>query len=592
MAGLLKIWNGTEWIEIAGGGGEGTEGPEGPQGPAGNTGATGAAGSDGADGADGSDGADGVDGSDATVDRTNVYDQVKEIIVGGTNITATDNDTAETVTLAGQAGGGTGTAGGLTFRLITASGSNYTLNTDEASIYVVVAEESERYTALIPTLDLTTSTQTYAIDTFNPAGAATDTRVVEIDVSLSSSVATIAIGNGQGAIVAVYGVSGGGEQGVAGADGATGSAGSDGSDGSDGNNGAQGSQGVQGEQGEQGIQGVQGPAGSGSSFDIHDDVTISSGLALADRFIFADENTAGDPMRYIRADNFATWVNNQGGGVEGPEGPEGPQGPAGADGGINNIDDFTTVTSIAGQDKIGIADVSNSDDDRKVTFSTLALGLTGHTTGGIASNSSGALFVRPSEWPTTTAIEIGDKLAFEDVSISNNSPPKVITLENLVAAIAGDNLTANSGVLDAATGGGTATNGLPTSGDDEDILAKASSTNYDTEWIHPLDPLKNLTAAATTSGADHIFFADDSNSNNIRYNTYSSIRNDIRPNVQNSGTTLASPGPPATINFTGNGVTATESNGTATVSIPGGGSVTISNNAPSGASDGDLWYDT
>ena len=41
-----------------------------------------------------------------SVTRANVYAQAKDIIVGGTNITATDDDDAQTVTLAGQAGGG------------------------------------------------------------------------------------------------------------------------------------------------------------------------------------------------------------------------------------------------------------------------------------------------------------------------------------------------------------------------------------------------------------------------------------------------------------------------------------------------------
>lgn len=48
----------------------------------------------------------GLPGTDATVTQANVYAVVKDIIVAGTNITATDSDDDETVTLAGRAGDG------------------------------------------------------------------------------------------------------------------------------------------------------------------------------------------------------------------------------------------------------------------------------------------------------------------------------------------------------------------------------------------------------------------------------------------------------------------------------------------------------
>ena len=44
------------------------------------------------------------------VSQTTIYDQVKNIIVGGTNATATDDDTAQTVTIASSGSG----SGGVT----------------------------------------------------------------------------------------------------------------------------------------------------------------------------------------------------------------------------------------------------------------------------------------------------------------------------------------------------------------------------------------------------------------------------------------------------------------------------------------------
>ena len=54
----------------------------------------------------GDTGATGPPGSAAAVNRANVYSQAKSIIVGGDHITATNDDTGETVTLDGEAGGG------------------------------------------------------------------------------------------------------------------------------------------------------------------------------------------------------------------------------------------------------------------------------------------------------------------------------------------------------------------------------------------------------------------------------------------------------------------------------------------------------
>ena len=45
-----------------------------------------------------------------------------------------------------------------------------------------------------------------------------------------------------------------------------------------------------------------------TGFDLHDSVTTAGTVMDPDRFVFSDENVAGDPMRYIRADNLADYV--------------------------------------------------------------------------------------------------------------------------------------------------------------------------------------------------------------------------------------------------------------------------------------------
>ena len=46
----------------------------------------------------------------------------------------------------------------------------------------------------------------------------------------------------------------------------------------------------------------------GDPFDIHDDVTDPATIADADRIAFSDEGSTGDPMRYSRADNIRTYM--------------------------------------------------------------------------------------------------------------------------------------------------------------------------------------------------------------------------------------------------------------------------------------------
>ena len=53
------------------------------------------------------------------------------------------------------------------------------------------------------------------------------------------------------------------------------------------------------------------PAGGGTAFDIHDDVAVQSTVADADRFVFSDEGSAGDPMKYVTATNLATYMEQE-----------------------------------------------------------------------------------------------------------------------------------------------------------------------------------------------------------------------------------------------------------------------------------------
>ena len=96
-------------------------------------------------------------------DRANVYAVVKDIIVGGSNITSSDDDTAETVTLSGQSGGGrdtfvvnttserpacTSTIAGFQYYILQSDSEYVCVNiphttTDSTGSFVVVATRSD-----------------------------------------------------------------------------------------------------------------------------------------------------------------------------------------------------------------------------------------------------------------------------------------------------------------------------------------------------------------------------------------------------------------------------------------------------------------
>lgn len=96
------------------------------------------------------------------------------------------------------------------YRAITANaGGNYVLTAGEFAVCVVLVEDSERYLMQIPLIDISTSAQTYTLDTFNPAQPA-DSKSVKMLVSKDSAGTALSIST-RGAtagtsIGAVYGV--------------------------------------------------------------------------------------------------------------------------------------------------------------------------------------------------------------------------------------------------------------------------------------------------------------------------------------------------------------------------------------------------
>ena len=232
--GTLKVWNGSAWVTI---GGAGSPGPTGAAGADGAAGAAGPPGADGADGAPGSDGTPGgppgptgaagppgvagADGADGSVGPAGPAGSAGAAgPPGGAGPPGNDGSVGPT--------GPAGPVSGIGYRPITASGNDFLVTAEEAAIYVVATEETERFTLTIPLSDITTTAQTYTVDTFNPGAAASDSRSVELSVLKDAAGTTITITTGNSttgtAIDAVYGVSGG-ESGPPGSDGTPGPAG-------------------------------------------------------------------------------------------------------------------------------------------------------------------------------------------------------------------------------------------------------------------------------------------------------------------------------------------------------------------------------
>ena len=150
-----------------------------------------------------------------TVHGTPTDDQVVKWDAGNSRWEAADDE-------AGSGGGGAGTP--LSVREITGSSGDYTVNPNEIIFYIVAVEDSERYVYPLLRAELTTSDQTFMLDTYNPSGGASDTRVIEVVASLSGSTLSVAISalsTSGASLDKVYGLSGGGTKGDTGATGAS-----------------------------------------------------------------------------------------------------------------------------------------------------------------------------------------------------------------------------------------------------------------------------------------------------------------------------------------------------------------------------------
>ena len=88
---------------------------------------------------------------------------------------------------------------------------------------------------------------------------------------------------------------------------------------------------------------------SEDTFDIHDDVTQAAAVADADRIPFADEGSAGDPMRYITATNLANYIQTEAGQS------------------FDIHDDVTQVATIVDSDRLAFADEGSTGDPMRYT---------------------------------------------------------------------------------------------------------------------------------------------------------------------------------------------------------------------------------
>jgi len=261
----------TVTVITQGGGGTGTVGPRGPIGPQGPQGIQGPAGRDGTNGRDGERGADGAKGDKGDKGDT-----------GDTGAAGAKGDKGDPGEQGPRGAAGVGTPP----RLIAGSSGVYLLSTTENLIMVELAIPGERVISQqIVRSDLTATPKKYVFDTRNPANANSDGdgTMFGIQASINGNNLTLAKGNFQGTLSAVYGMVSGsqgpegvqGPQGTPGAAGAKGDRGEKGDKGDTGERGAagadstvpgpQGIQGPKGDKGDQGERGEQGPEGQGSN---------------------------------------------------------------------------------------------------------------------------------------------------------------------------------------------------------------------------------------------------------------------------------------------------------------------------------------
>ena len=200
-----------------------------------------------------------------------------------------------------------------------------------------------------------------------------------------------------------------------------------------------------------------------------------------------------------------------------------------------NIENLTTSNSLDGADKIGYVDSSQSNAMKKATIAGLANKLAGNNltasngvlsvsgvgdvtavNTGLASGlagggTSGAINLRLdiANLASVTTLNAGDEFPFADDSAASDATRKV-TLEHLAQKLAGNNLTASNGVLNAAAGGGggsgdvTGVNTSATSG----LSGGGSSGEINLQ----LD-IQRLSAVTTLQANDEFVIADDSATN-------------------------------------------------------------------------------
>ena len=268
-------------------------------------------------------------------------------------------------------------------------------------------------------------------------------------------------------------------------------------------------------------------------FDIHDDVTTSATIASADRIIFSDEGTTGDPMRYTTFASFKTALDitefspgNTGttGQVLTRQG-QGYQWQTISSGSFDIHDDVTTSATIASTDRLVFSDESASGDPmRYTTFANFktALDITEFSPGN--TGTTGQVLTRQGQgyqWANAasvnfklhdvtalaTTLATTDYLLFSDESASGD-PNTRITFSNFKNALD----------ITEFSPGNTGTTG-------QVLTRQGQGYQWQTISSGSFDIHDDVTTSATIASTDRIVFSDESASGDpMRYTTFANFK--------------------------------------------------------------------
>ena len=266
-------------------------------------------------------------------------------------------------------------------------------------------------------------------------------------------------------------------------------------------------------------------------FDIHDDVTTSATIASADRIIFSDEGTTGDPMRYTTFASFKTALDitefspgNTGttGQVLTRQG-QGYQWANAASVNFKLHDVTALATTLATTDYLLFSDESASGDpNTRITFSNFknALDITEFSPGN--TGTTGQVLTRQGQgyqWQTissgsfdihddvTTSATIAstDRIIFSDEGTTGD-PMRYTTFANFKTALD----------ITEFSPGNTGTTGQ--------VLTRQGQ-GYQWRDIPDFDIHDDVTGSATIADADRIIFSDEGTFGDpMRYTTFANFK--------------------------------------------------------------------